>query len=89
MAHGCIPISTRVGSQDEVLPDGLLVPLAPRAAVAGTVAAVDAMYDARDAGAAWPQGSRLQAAWTRLTADPTAEEALMPIYRRLAQGDAA
>lgn len=87
VAHGCIPISTRVGSQDEVLPDGLLVPLAPRAAVAGTVAAVDAMW--RDAGTLARHKDALQAAWTRLTADPTAEEVLMPVYRRLAQGDAA
>jgi glycosyltransferase involved in cell wall biosynthesis len=87
VAHGCIPISTRVGSQDEVLPDGLLVPLAPRAAVSGTVAAVDAMW--RDAGTLARHKDALQAAWTRLTADPTAEEVLMPVYRRLSQGDTA
>jgi len=82
VAHGCIPISTRVGSQDEVVPDGLLVPLAPYATVRGTVAAVDRMW--RDPDFLAAQKAQLEAAWGRLAADPTAEEVLMPIYRTLA-----
>lgn len=84
-AHGCIPISTRVGSQDEVLPDGLLVPLAPRASVKGVVAAVDAMW--RDGDHLDRQVAGLQQAWARLSADPTAEEVLMPIYRQISGQD--
>ncbi|MFN3279286.1 MAG: glycosyltransferase [Paracoccus hibiscisoli] len=87
VVHGCIPISTRVGSQDEVLPEGLLVPLAPRATVRQTVAAVDAMW--RDADLLARHKDGLQQAWTRLSADPTAEEVLTPVYRRIAEGTQA
>ncbi|TJZ93245.1 glycosyltransferase family 4 protein [Paracoccus gahaiensis] len=87
VAQGCIPISTRVGSQGELLPEDLLVPLAPRASVKATVAAVDRMW--RDADVLARHKAGLQEAWTRLSADPTAEEILMPVYRRIAQGDAA
>ncbi|CAM3107488.1 glycosyltransferase [Paracoccus nototheniae] len=85
VAQGCIPISTRVGSQDEVLPEGLLVPLAPFASVKGTVAAVDRMW--RDADFMTRQKDGLAAAWARLSADPTAEEVLTPLYRRIAAGE--
>lgn len=86
VAQGCIPISTDVGSQDDLLPPGLLVPLEPRACVQGTVAAVDRMW--RDATVLEDHKQALGAAWARLGADPTAEEVLMPIYRRIAEGTA-
>lgn len=84
IAHGCIPISTRVGSQDEVLPDDLLVPLAPHAAVRQTVFAVDRMW--HDNGFLQRQKDGLAERWRKLSADPTAEEVLKPIYRAAAEG---
>ncbi|MFC0200061.1 glycosyltransferase [Paracoccus rhizosphaerae] len=82
ITHGCIPISTRVGAQSELLPDDLLVPLAPHASVKATVAVVDRMW--RDGGFLERQKTLLARAWARLAADPTAEEALMPIYCKAA-----
>lgn len=82
ITHGCIPISTRVGAHSELLPDDLLVPLAPHASIKATVAAVDRMW--RDGGFLDRQKTLLARAWARLAADPTAEEALMPIYRKAA-----
>lgn len=76
--QGCIPISTDVGSQDEVVPADLLVPLAPRAAVQGIVAAVDNLW--RDQGFIDRQQARMQELFSRISDDPTAKEALMPIY---------
>ncbi len=87
VAHGCIPISTRVGSQTEVLPDALLVPLAPRAAVQGIVAAVDAIW--QDAAKLAGAKTDLQAAFRRMSTDPTAKEVLMPTYCSLAKGEVA
>lgn len=82
IAHGCIPISTKVGAQAELLPDDLLVPLAPHASVRGTVKVVDRMW--RDASFLDRQKSLLARAWAKLSTDPTAEEVLMPIYRKAA-----
>lgn len=84
--HGCIPISTRVGSQDEVLPEDLLVPMEPRAAVRDTVRIVDRLW--RDAAFLARQKEGLHAAFERLRADPTAKEVLMPLYRRIAESGA-
>lgn len=78
IGHGCIPISTRVGAHEEVLPPDLLVPLAPRAAVRETVAVIDRMW--RDDEFLARQKAGLKATWAHLSADPTAEEVLMPIY---------
>ena len=82
ITHGCIPISTDVGAQSELLPPDLLVPLAPHASVRATVAAVDRMW--RDATFLDRQKTLLAQAWSRLSNDPTAEEALMPVYRQAA-----
>lgn len=77
--QGCIPISTDVGSQSEIVPADLLVPLEPAACVKGIVTAVDRLWKDRDF--CDRQKAELQAAWTRIAADPTAHEILMPIYR--------
>ena len=77
--QGCIPISTDVGSQSEIVPADLLVPLEPAACVKGIVTAVDRLWKDRDF--CDRQKAELQAAWTRIAADPTAQEILMPIYR--------
>ncbi|MDO6669147.1 glycosyltransferase [Paracoccus sp. 1_MG-2023] len=83
IAHGCIPISTRVGAQDELLPDELLVPLAPHATVRQTVFAVDRMW--HDNGFLQRQKDGLAQRWRQLSDDPTAEEVLKPVYRAAAE----
>lgn len=80
--HGTIPISTDVGSQDEIIPPDLLVPLAPRATLRDTMRIIDRLW--RDGDFLARQGQALHAAWARISADPTAEEVLMPIYREAA-----
>ncbi|SCY26915.1 glycosyltransferase [Paracoccus tibetensis] len=86
VAQGCIPVSTRVGAQDELLPDGLLVPLAPRATVRGITAVIDRLW--RDAAFLAAQSEALARRHAALRAEPTAEEVLMPIYRRIAAAPA-
>lgn len=80
--HGCLPISTDVGGQKELLPADLLVPLAPRAAVRETVVILDRLW--RDPAALAAAGAALHAGRAAIAADPTAEEVLMPIYRAAA-----
>jgi glycosyltransferase involved in cell wall biosynthesis len=82
IGHGCIPISTRVGAHGELLPPDLLVSLAPRTTARETVAVIDRMW--RDEEFLVRQKTGLEAAWTQLSTDPTAEEVLMPIYREIA-----
>jgi glycosyltransferase involved in cell wall biosynthesis len=84
--QGCIPISTDVGSQDEVVPADLLVPLAPRKTVQATVAAVDDLW--RDPAFNERQQAEMRRLWTRLGEDPTARELLSQVYRRVAAGGA-
>ncbi|MEX3314049.1 glycosyltransferase [Sulfitobacter sp. PS-8MA] len=79
VANGCIPISTRVGSQDELLPEELLTPLSPYKAVRESVSAVDRMWS--DNSFLQRQKDVLARKWRSLSADPTAEEVLKPIYR--------
>ncbi|MBL3675508.1 glycosyltransferase [Paracoccus sp. KCTC 42845] len=85
IGHGCIPISTRVGAHGELLPSDLLVPLAPHATVRETSALIDRMW--REPGFLARQKAGLEAAWMQLSADPTAEEVLTPIYRKIADQD--
>ncbi len=85
VAHGCIPISTRVGSQDELLPDDLLTPLSPHTTVRETVSAVDRMWHSNDF--LQRQKDELAKRWCKLSSDPTAEEVLKPIYRAAAEGN--
>lgn len=82
--QGCIPISTDVGSQREVVPADLLVPLEPRRAVQGIVRTVDDLW--RDPGFMARQQAEMARLWAAITADPTAREVLMPIYRATAEG---
>ncbi|SIS97271.1 glycosyltransferase [Paracoccus saliphilus] len=80
--HGCIPISTNVGSQSEVIPTDLLLPLSPRAAVHTSVEIIDKLWRNKDFLAY--QKDALHAAWARLAADPTAKDVLMTHYRAAA-----
>jgi glycosyltransferase involved in cell wall biosynthesis len=82
--QGCIPISTDVGSQDEIVPADLLVPLEPGGAVKGIVAAVDRLWT--DAAFLDRQHEAIIQSWAKLTRDPTAKEVLMPLYRDAAMG---
>lgn len=78
VAHGCIPVSTDVGSQNEVVPAELLLPLSPRGSVRGIVRAVDRLW--RDPAFLEQQKTELHRLQARLAADPTAKEVLMPQY---------
>ncbi|MCA2011155.1 glycosyltransferase [Cereibacter sphaeroides] len=78
--HGCIPISTDVGSQSEIVPEGLLVPLASMACVRETVRVVDRLW--RDEAFLAAQHAALNACHHRLAADPTAEEVISGLYRQ-------
>ena len=77
--RGCIPISTDVGSQDEIVPQDLLVPLEPRACVKGIVGAVDRLW--RDPAFLSRQAEALARCWSAIARDPTARQVLMPVYR--------
>lgn len=77
--QGCIPISTDVGAQKEVLPPSLLVPLAPFQSVRQATAIVDRLW--RSADTLSIEQAKLQEAWHRLERDPTAEEVLTKAYR--------
>ncbi|RJE87830.1 glycosyltransferase [Paracoccus onubensis] len=77
--HGCIPISTDVGAQNEIIPEDLLLPLSPRETVSACAGIVERLW--RDKDFLDRQKAALRAAWTRLSADPTAKEVLMPHYR--------
>jgi len=79
ITNGCIPISTRVGSQDELLSDGLLISLSPYKSVRQTVSAVNRIWS--DNNYLQRQKDELANKWRALSADPTAEEVLKPIYR--------
>lgn len=80
--HGCIPISTDVGSQREIVPADLLLPLSPRACIRRTVQIVDKLW--HDEAFLSSQKDALLAAWSRLAADPTAKDVLMPHYKAAA-----
>jgi L-malate glycosyltransferase len=82
--RGCIPITTDVGSQGEIVPQDLLVPLAPHRTVRETVRIVERLW--KDESFLEKQQDAMRAAWARIAADPTAKEVLMPIYENAAQG---
>jgi len=82
--QGCIPISTDVGSQAEIVPPDLLVPLAPHACVKGIVGAVDRLW--RDADFLSRQREALVSSWSAIMSEPTAREILMPVYQEAAAG---
>lgn len=75
---GAIPITTHVGAQIEIVPDALLVPRDPRAAIAGAVAIVKRLH--ADQAFVDEQGALLRARHAALSADPTAEEVVREFY---------
>lgn len=86
IAHGTIPISSNVGSQSEIVPDDLLLPLDPVQAVKACVGAVDKLC--HDPAFLARQGDAMRARYSAIMADPTAKELLMPIYQTVAAGAA-
>ncbi len=82
--HGCIPISTNVGGQSEIIPSDLLVPLAPTKAIRSTVSIVKKLWS--DQNFIDRQHKDLHRLYNNLSADPTAEDVLFPIYQAAAQG---
>lgn len=82
IGRGCIPLSTDVGSQYEVVPADLLVPLSPYDTVRETLGIVDRLW--RDPAFLARQKQELTAAFSKLGRDMTAKEILMPIYEETA-----
>lgn len=81
--HGCIPISTDVGAQNEIVPSDLLLPLAPRAAVRASVEIIDKLW--RDKNFLEDQKDALHKAWSSVAEEPTAREVLTAHYRNAAE----
>ena len=81
--HGCIPISTNVGAQAELIPPELLLSLEPFSAVKSSVSVVDNLW--REKEFLVRQQAELHERFRKIAADPTAEEVLMPIYRAAAE----
>ncbi|SIT87138.1 Glycosyltransferase involved in cell wall bisynthesis [Pontibaca methylaminivorans] len=77
--QGCIPISTNVGSQAEIIPPDLLVPLEPHACVRGIVRAVNRLW--HDADFLSCQREALVSSWSAIMNEPTARDILMPVYQ--------
>lgn len=85
--HGCIPLSTDVGSQAELVPPDLLLRLEPFGSVRDAVSAVDRLW--RDPDFLARQQTELHERFRHIASDPTAEDILMPIYRAAAEGETA
>ncbi len=82
--HGCIPVSTDVGGQAEIIPPELMVGLEPTASIRDSAAAVERLW--RDGDFIMKMQEALHRRYRQLAADPTAKEVLMPIYQAVAEG---
>ncbi len=78
--QGCVPITTDVGAQREIIPDALLVPWAPRRAVAGTVNIVKRLLT--EQGFAEKMQGELHDRFAKLAAEPSAKEVVSEIYAK-------
>lgn len=83
--HGCIPISTDVGAQHEIIPPDLLVALAPGPCVRKTVSVIDKLWADKAFLAA--QSAALQDLYRKVSSDTTARDVLMPIYTAVAKNE--
>lgn len=83
--HGCIPISTDVGAQAELIPPDLLVPLSPGPCARASVSTVARLH--ADPGFLASQSAALRVLYRKVSADPTAKEVLMPLYLAAARGE--
>ncbi|MEM6439549.1 MAG: glycosyltransferase family 4 protein [Pseudomonadota bacterium] len=82
---GCVPITTDVGAQKELVPGELLAPYSPLAAVSRSVGIVKRLLT--EGGFAARVETDLHARLRVLAADRRAEELLSPLYRAAAAGE--
>lgn len=85
IAAGCVPVASAVGAQHEIVPEETLVPVAPFACVAQSVAVVQRLLTDQDFTDRVTTGMR--ARYDALRQEPLAREVLDPIYRAAAEGD--
>lgn len=88
--HGCIPISTDVGAQSEIMPADLMVPLLPRHTVRDTVALIKRLL--KEDGYAQALEQQLHDRFGALAVEPSAKEVIGALYKKaktLAQTRAA
>lgn len=78
--QGCVPISSDVGAQDELMPKALLVPWAPRRAVKYTVEAVKRLL--RDSEHVADMQTQLHVRFAKLTAEPSAKDIISALYAK-------
>lgn len=76
---GCLPITTDVGAQSELLPPELLVSRAPARTIRETVRAITRLL--RDQALVDQVGAELHRKFDAVRNDPSARDVLMPIYR--------
>ena len=82
LRHGCLPISSDVGAQSELLPPALLVPAAPLACLRQTLHRIDRLW--HDPAHLDATRRAVQDRWQTIASDPTAEEVITPLYARAA-----
>ena len=82
--QGCIPLTTDVGAQAEIIPPDLLLPVAPRACLHAMVRVLDRLW--RDPDFLAGQQTALHDRYQAIKADPTAHDVLMPLYQAVADG---
>ena len=83
IAAGCVPVTTDVGAQCEIVPQGVLVHRAPFRTVSETVAAVKCLLT--DESFLATVCEEMREKFDRLRADPLAKELLMPLYTKAAE----
>lgn len=83
LRHGCLPISSDVGAQSELLPPALLVPAAPLACLRQTLHRIDRLW--HDPAHLDATRRAAQDRWQNIAADPTAKEVIAPLYARAAR----
>ncbi|WP_171180935.1 glycosyltransferase [Ruegeria sp. HKCCD8929] len=78
--NGAVPISSNVGAQSELIPPELLLDRAPGTAIRQVVGIVEKLTT--DAGFYQDAVASLKTRYEAISAEPTAREVLMPIYRQ-------
>lgn len=83
IAAGCVPVTTDVGAQNEIVPDAVLVDRAPYRTVEESVAAVKGLLTDETFRAA--VCVEMKEKFDRLRAGPLAKDLLVPLYTKAAQ----
>ncbi|PIE07884.1 MAG: hypothetical protein CSA74_05095 [Rhodobacterales bacterium] len=81
---GCLPLSTDVGAQSEIVPENLLLPWNPAGTVKRTVEIIDRLW--RDQTFLDETSRALQARYRTLAGEPTAKAVLSELYTDVAEG---